>query len=123
MIGTMEDRVREILIDSKESSYRWSPGVVFRGLRDGVKRLNSLRPESRYFGLRLVEIDFPNVDGSLTTEEIATIRDTDVLIDTRWIEAVVYYAVHKAYLFDNPYTANDVLAQRYLELFQGIARS
>lgn len=122
-IGIMESAVREILLDSNESGYRWSSPVIFRGLRDGLKRLNSIRPESRYFGLMLVSIDFPAVDGVMTSEQIETVRGTTVLIDERWIEAVVYYAVHKAYQPDNPDTMNDALSSKYGSMFEGIARS
>lgn len=122
-IQTMEESVRGILIDIKASNYRFKPVVIFRGLRDGLKRLQSLRPESRYFGMRLCSLDFPSVDGELTDEEVQEVRNTSLLIDERWIEAVVYYALHKAYQPDNPDTANDDLSGKYLKLFEMIALS
>ncbi len=120
-VKMLEDSVREILLDIKPAHYRWSPDVIFRGIRDGIKRLHSIRPESRYFGMMLVANSFPAVDGDLDEETITSVRETQVLIDERWVEAVVYYAVHKAYLFDNPDTANDTLSNRYIELFKGIS--
>ena len=64
-----------------ESNYRFTSYDLFCGIRDGIKRLNSVRPESRYFGLALVLIDFPSVDVDMTEEEIATVRDTVVLVE------------------------------------------
>lgn len=122
-IETMENSVRELLLDLKASNYRWSPAVIFRGLRDGIKRLNSLRPESRYFGMKLISVDFPSVDGQLTDETVEEVRATTVLIDERWIESVVYYATHKAYQLDNPDTANGDLSSKFLKLFEMIALS
>jgi hypothetical protein len=122
-IGSLEQDVREILIDTYPSGYRWSPYVLFCGLRDGIKRLNSVRPESRYFGLTLVKIDFPAVDGSMTAEEIETVRDTVVLVEEKWHEAVVFYALHKAYMPESPDTANAKLSAYYLSLFERIAAS
>lgn len=122
-IGSLEQDVREILIDTYHTGYRWSPYVLFCGLRDGIKRLNSVRPESRYFGLTLVKIDFPAVSGSMTAEEIATVRATVVLVEEKWREAVVFYALHKAYMPENPDTANAELSDKYLKLFERIAGS
>lgn len=122
-IGSLEQNVREILIDTYPSGYRWSPYVLFCGIRDGIKRLNSVRPESRYFGLALVKIDFPSVSASMTSEAITTVRGTVVLVDERWHEAVVFYALHKAYMPENPDTANADLSDKYLKLFERIAAS
>jgi hypothetical protein len=122
-IGSIEHDVRVLLLDTDESGYRFSSYNLFCGIRDGIKRLNSVRPESRYFGLALVLIDFPAVDVDMTAEEIETVRDTVVLVEERWIEAVVFYALHKAYLIDSSDTANAALSADYLKKFEGIART
>lgn len=122
-VGSIEHDVRVLLLDTDESNYRFTSYDLFCGIRDGIKRLNSVRPESRYFGLALVLIDFPSVDVDMTEEEIATVRDTVVLVEERWIEAVVYYAVYKAYLIDSPDTANAALASDYLNKFKEIANT
>lgn len=122
-VGSIEHDVRVLLLDTDESNYRFTSYDLFCGIRDGIKRLNSVRPESRYFGLALVLIDFPSVDVDMTEEEIATVRDTVVLVEERWIEAVVYYALHKAYLIDSTDTANAALAADYLNKFKEIANT
>lgn len=120
-IGTLENSVRTILLDTREGRYRWSSPVVFRGLRDGFKRLQSIRPESRYVGLKLNIFVFPSVDGEMTNEEIDSVRESSFQVDEKWHEAIIYYAVHKAYQLDDPDTANDSLSEKYHSLFERIA--
>ena len=123
-VGIMETSVREILMDTdEENGYRFSPAFLLRALRDGLKRLHSIRPESRYLGLRLIRFTFPTVDGDLTPDQVQSARATEIPVEERWIEAIVYYAVHKAYLIDSSDTANADLAAKYLSLSEGIARS
>jgi len=121
-IRDIENEVRVLLQDTYEP-YRFSSFQVFCGIRDALKRLNSVRPESRYFGLALVRLDFPAVDVDMTPEVIETARDGLVLIDERWLEAIVFYALYKLYLIDSTDTANAALAANYLQMFEGIART
>lgn len=122
-IGSIEHDVRVLLLDTGESDNRFSPYDLFCGIRDGLKRLNSVRPESRYFGLALVLITFPAISPDMTPAEITAVRETALLVEDRWIEAVVYYALHKAYLIDSSDTANAALSADYLNKFEGIART
>lgn len=122
-VGSIEHDVRVLLLDTDESNYRFTPYDLFCGIRDGLKRLNSVRPESRYFGLTLVLIEFPAIDVDMTPAEIKTVQDTILLVEDRWIEAVVYYALHKAYLIDSTDTANAALAADYLNKFKEIANT
>ena len=122
-VGTLEHEARVILLDTDESNYRFTPYVLFCGIRDGLKRLYSARPESRYFGLALVSATFPAVAPDMDSAAITAARAALVLIEERWLEAVIYYAVHKAYLIDSSDTANAQLASDYLSKFERIART
>lgn len=122
-VGSIEHDVRVLLLDTDELNYRFTPYDLFCGIRDGLKRLNSVRPESRYFGLALVLIEFPAIDKDMTPAEVKTVQDTILLVEDRWIEAVVYYALHKAYLIDSTDTANAALAADYLNKFKEIANT
>ena len=122
-VGDLEHEARVILQDVDASQYRFSPYLLFCGIRDGIKRLHSVRPESRYFGLALVRVDFPALESDMDATAIEAIRATLVLIEEQWFEAIVYYTLHKAYLVDSSDTANAALSADYLQKFERIART
>jgi hypothetical protein len=122
-VGTLEHEARVILLDTDDSNYRFTPYVLFCGIRDGLKRLYSVRPESRYSGLTLTAATFPTVTADMDSAAITAARAALVLIEERWFEAVIYYACHKAYLIDSSDTANAALSADYLSKFEGIART
>lgn len=122
-IGDLEHEARVILQDTDATGYRFSDYLLFCGIRDGIKRLHSVRPESRYFGLALVRIDFPELASDMDAGEIAAVKATLVLIEEQWFEAIVYYTLHKAYLVDSSDTANAALSADYLQKFERIART
>lgn len=120
-VGDLEHEARVIIQDVDASQYRFSPYLLFCGIRDGIKRLHSVRPESRYFGLALVRIDFPALASDMDEIDIEAVRATLVLIEEQWNEAIVYYTLHKAYLVDSTDTANAALSADYLNKFKQIA--
>lgn len=119
-VKDVEDGARLILLDTYEDAYRFEPKEVFAATSDALERVRLARPASRYVGNIMVdaesELDIPS---TFTDESLAAFRNTEIQMGRRWMEAVIFYVVHKMYLKDDPDTKNDSLAQKYLELFNG----
>ena len=119
-VKDVEDGARLILLDTYEDAYRFEPKEVFAATSDALERVRLARPASRYVGNIMVdaesELDIPS---TFTDESLTAFRNTEIQMGRRWMEAVIFYVVHKMYLKDDPDTKNDNLAQKYLELFNG----
>lgn len=122
-IGTITVRTREILDDTNEGGYRWSDAVICRYVLDAIDRLRSLRPDTKYNGLELYAYSRPEVPVSPTTEELQALHDTEVLIDSRFEEALAEYATHKCFLIDGADVENLQLANTHLTVFNNLAQT
>lgn len=112
-LGGLERRVRAALNDTVEGAYRWDSPVVLTALVDAVKRLNSIRPESRYFMLTLYQHDFPVTDGKGAGFDLEKAQGFELKIDTKWEQSLVYYAMARCLEIDSADTANLQLAADY----------
>lgn len=107
---------REILFDTYPEAYRWGDLMLLRFLYEGIQKLNMIRPESRYIGMDVVEIDIPDLieagDESEIKAQIEVAMGTDFPINSRWKDAIVHYICARAFQLDESDTMN---ASRYSE--------
>lgn len=114
--GEIEERARIILLDTDETAPRFEAKELFFAMRDGMVQTRSVRPESRYHDGVLVDLDFP-MPTDWDDISVATASEADLKMDDRWLEAIVYYVVHRMYMKDDPDTQNANLAKNYLDLY------
>ena len=107
---------REILFDTYHEAYRWNNLMLLRFLYEGIQKLNMIRPESRYIGMDIVDIDIPDLVEAGDESEIrlkeTTALDKDFPINIRWKDAIVHYICARAFQLDESDTMN---ASRYSE--------
>jgi hypothetical protein len=118
-LGGLERQVRVALNDTED--VRWSPSAVLAALVDAVRRLNSVRPESRYFQLALYQHEFPSTGGEGFDEAAA--RAFVLLVDPRWEQALVYYAQARCLETDSADMANQQLAADFFAKANGMMLS
>lgn len=136
-IKEIERQARVKLLDTYEDNYRFKPTEIFDAMRDGLRMIRNVRPESKYVDGLLtgkmlliggVEADF-NVPESFpatiggTTYTLDQFRGFTVNMEDRWMESLVYYVIHQMYMKDDTDTANAQLAQAYYTKFTESVRS
>ncbi|MGN0847818.1 MAG: DUF6682 family protein [Kiritimatiellia bacterium] len=136
-INEIERQARVKLLDTYEDNYRFQPTEIFDAMRDGLRMIRNVRPESKYVkGLLTdemllvngVETDFtvpasfPATIGG-TTYTLDQFRAFTVNMENRWMESLVYYVIHQMYLKDDTDTANANLASAYYSKFNESVRS
>lgn len=136
-INEIERQARVKLLDTYEDSYRFQPTEIFDAMRDGLRTIRSVRPESKYVdGLltgKMLLVDGDEADFTVPESFPATIggatyaldefRALTVNMEDRWMEALVYYVIHQMYLKDDTDTANANLANVYYSKFSESVRS
>ena len=130
-IKEIERQARVKLLDTYEDNYRFNPTEIFDAMRDGLRMIRNVRPESKYVDGLLtgkmllvngMEADFdvpesfPATIGG-TTYTLDQFRAFTVNMEDRWMESLVYYVIHQMYLKDDTDTANATLAQTYYTKF------
>lgn len=136
-IKEIERQARVKLLDTYEDNYRFNPTEIFDAMRDGLRMIRNVRPESKYVdglltgkmllinGLEAdfgVPESFPATIGG-TTYTLDQFRAFTVNMEDRWMESLVYYVIHQMYLKDDTDTANATLAQTYYAKFTESVRS
>lgn len=136
-IKEIERQARVKLLDTYEDNYRFNPTEIFDAMRDGLRMIRNVRPESKYVDGLLtgkmllvngMEADFdvpesfPATIGG-TTYTLDQFRAFTVNMEDRWMESLVYYVIHQMYLKDDTDTANATLAQTYYTKFTESVRS
>lgn len=136
-IKEIERQARVKLLDTYEDNYRFNPTEIFDAMRDGLRMIRNVRPESKYVdglltgkmllvnGLEAdfdVPESFPATIGG-TTYTLDQFRAFTVNMEDRWMESLVYYVIHQMYLKDDTDTANANLAQAYYAKFTESVRS
>ena len=136
-IKEIERQARVKLLDTYEDNYRFNPTEIFDAMRDGLRMIRNVRPESKYVdglltgkmllinGLEAdfdVPESFPATIGG-TTYTLDQFRAFTVNMEDRWMESLVYYVIHQMYLKDDTDTANATLAQTYYTKFAESVRS
>ncbi|MGN0844457.1 MAG: DUF6682 family protein [Kiritimatiellia bacterium] len=136
-IKEIERQVRVKLLDTYDDNYRFNPTEIFDAMRDGLRMIRNVRPESKYVdGLltgKMLLIDgneadfivpesFPATIGG-TTYTLDQYRKFTVNMEDRWMESLVYYVIHQMYLKDDTDTANANLATTYYGKFTESVRS
>jgi hypothetical protein len=105
-------------MDNYSSGYRFDSEFILNSIYSGVRLLFSIRPESRYNGVRLVSFSIPVVTAAtLSTEQAKTLP-----LDPRWTDALIYFAAAKCYEIDSSDTANASLADSYFSKFNNLAK-
>lgn len=136
-IKEIERQARVKLLDTYEDNYRFAPTEIFDAMRDGLRMIRNVRPESKYVdGLltgKMLIINGEEADFTVPESFPATIGDTTYTLDQfrgftvnledRWMESLVYYVIHQMYLKDDTDTANANLAQTYYSKFTESVRS
>lgn len=117
-VGQIENEARILLNDTVSAAYRWKEPEVLRAVFDAVRALHAVRPESRYFGLRLATLKAPYIDDDAEYSEIEEVRGRELQIDERWRLALIHFVAHRCYEMDNPDTQNANLSARHLETFR-----
>lgn len=136
-IKEIEKQARLKLLDTFEDNYRYQPSEMFNAMRDGLRMIRNIRPESKYVNGLLtgkmlvingVDSDFvvPEsfpalIDG--VSYDLDQYREFVINIEDRWMEALVYYVIHQMYLKDDVDTNNATLAETYYKKFVESARS
>lgn len=136
-IKEIERQARVKLLDTYEDNYRFNPTEIFDAMRDGLRMIRNVRPESKYVdglltgkmllinGMEadfVVPESFPATIGG-TTYTLDQFRAFTVNMEDRWMESLVYYVIHQMYLKDDTDTANANLAQTYYTKFTESVRS
>lgn len=101
-IGDIVSQARTIVNDTFEP-YRYLQSDVILYVRDAVRHLNRVRPETRY------------VDGRLSDYVLELEEDTEIPVDRRFEESLVLYTVYRVYQEDDSDTVNLQLGQTYLQ--------
>lgn len=120
-LGDLVKLVRESLTDTTVGDYRWSNSMILTALTQGILRLNKVRPESRYVGLRLADNSLPITDDANTSYVEATALAYVVTVDERWHEALMYFAKSKCLSIDSSDQSNTQLAADALATFERLA--
>ena len=136
-IKEIERQARVKLLDTYEDNYRFKPTEIFGAMRDGLRMIRNVRPESKYVDGLLtgkmlliggveavftVPESFPATIGG-TTYTLDQFRGFTVNMEDRWMESLVYYVIHQMYMKDDTDTANAQLAQAYYTKFTESVRS
>lgn len=136
-IREIERQVRVKTLDTYEDNYHFAPAEIFDAMRDGLRMIRNVRPESKYVdGLltgKMLVVDGVESDFTVPESFPATIGDTTYTLDQyrafqvnmedRWMESLVYYVIHQMYLKDDTDTANANLAQTYYTKFTESVKS
>lgn len=136
-IKEIENQARIKLLDTYSDNYRFQPTEMFHAMRDGLRMIRNVRPESRYVNGLLtdkmllvgsseedfvVPESFPcTIDGTSYTLE--DYRNFQINMEDRWMESLVYYVIHQMYLKDDTDTNNANLAQTYYAKFTESVKS
>lgn len=136
-IEEIERQARVKLLDTYEDNYRFAPTEIFDAMRDGLRMIRNVRPESKYVdGLLtgkmllingeeadfIVPESFPATIGG-ATYTLDQFRGFTVNMEDRWMESLVYYVIHQMYLKDDADTVNATLAQAYYSKFAESVKS
>ena len=123
-IGDIEAKVRETLLAEHTPDGTYPASFVVSVVFDGIRTLNSVCPQSRYRGTRLVRgVEFPFITKDSPDADVAAAEAMDFPCDPRWERAVRCFAVSKCLDMD---AADDFTLQRaqaYLAEFNALARS
>lgn len=136
-IKEIENQARIKLLDTYSDNYRFQPTEMFYAMRDGLRMIRNVRPESRYVNGLLtdkmllvgsseedfvVPESFPcTIDG--TSYTLDDYRNFQINMEDRWMESLVYYVIHQMYLKDDADTNNANLAQAYYAKFTESVKS
>ena len=95
-VGDVEEQARQILLDDYEDSYRFEPKEVYQATADAVQRVRLERPVSRYVnGLISAELEAEfQIPTVVDAQNIAATRGQEIVMERKWLMAVVYYVVH-----------------------------
>lgn len=137
-IKEIEQQARIKLLDTYEDNYRFAPSEMFHAMRDGLRMIRNVRPESKYVDGLLqdkmivtndatpVKIDFMvpesfpaslTYSGSAHSYTLDQFRNLNINMEDRWMESLGYYVIHQMYLKDDADTANAGLADTYYKKF------
>lgn len=130
-IKEIEQQARIKLLDTYEDNYRFAPTEMFHAMRDGLRQIRNVRPESKYVdGLltqKMLIVNGVETDFIVPESFPATIGGTSYMLDQyrafiinmedRWMESLVYYVIHQMYLKDDADTNNANLATTYYNKF------
>lgn len=119
----MVERVREHLLDTK-TPFRFPTSYICEAIVDGLRTLHNIRPESRYCGLQLVEMQYPDIISPTPDDDpgLLEMLNHELHIDPRWETAIRYYAQSKCYEIDSADTQNAERAQYCLQQFNYLAK-
>jgi len=136
-IKEIENQARLKLLDTYEDNYRFQPTEMFTAMRDGLRMIRNVRPESKYVNglltdkmLRInnIESDFVVPESfpatiAETSYTLAQYREFVINMEDRWMESLVYYVIHQMYLKDDTDTNNASLATTYYSKFAESVKS
>lgn len=105
-ISDFRNDVRGVLGDLGTDRHH-ADADIDRAVVDGIRRMHSVRPESRYVNGVLFDYVFPT-----DSDDIA---DFSVSFDERWRLGVVYYAAYRRFECDVIDAVNRELAASYLK--------
>lgn len=128
-LGELEARVRDITGD-KDEDYRFSVGFVMVSICEAIERLRNLRPATCYHGSRYFKWTRPpelagftgnSFRDGLTPEQRAALRSFVPYIDSRFNEAIVFFAAAKSFACDEVDTHNAEMEIKLMGQFNGVA--
>ena len=136
-IKEIENQARVKLLDTYSDNYRFAPAEMFHAMRDGLRMIRNIRPESKYVdGLltdKMLLVNNTETDFIVPESFPATINGTSYTLDQyraftinmedRWMESLVDYVIHQMYLKDDSDTTNATLAQTYYSKFTESVKS
>ena len=123
-IGDIETKVRETLLAEHTPDGTYPASFIVSNIFDGIRMLNSVCPQSRYRGIKLVrDIEFPFLTKNSAASDVTSAESMDFPCDPRWERAVRCFAVSKCLDMD---AADDLTLQRaqaYLAEFNALAHA
>lgn len=105
-ISSFVTEIRDLTRDTI-TPYHHPDLLIHKAVKDAFVHMQSVRPESRYEGMRLVDTEFPEADSDLGAFEIT--------FDRRWRLGILYYAAARCYEADITDSVNLQLAQTLLQ--------
>ena len=93
-IGDIETKVRETLLAEHTPDGTYPAYFIVSNIFDGIRMLNSVCPQSRYRGIKLVrDIEFPFLTKNSAASDVTSAESMDFPCDPRWERAVRCFAV------------------------------
>lgn len=123
------DRARAVIDRQESETWEWKNADLLRFLFSAIQALEAERPASGYFGTRRVprRIEAVPVRSDYQSDEaweaaVGELLDEPVLVDGRWLDALVEFVCYEAFRRDESDAASQKLALQHWQAFRDFAQ-